>query len=109
MFLIVSIDSVFMAISLKRLDRSIFKTNLFDNKWLVIAVVTSILLLGIVFAVPPLAMVLKVVPVPLWVFWAIPISAFYHITVIEIIKKVLLREKVHTSKGNNWHRSNRMP
>lgn len=92
MFLTVSIDSVFMAMSLKRLDRSIFTTNLFDNKWLIIAIVTSILLLGVVFAVPTLATVLKVVPVPLWVFWVIPISALYHITVIEIIKKVLLRE-----------------
>ena len=93
MFLVVSIDSVFMAMSLKRLDKSIFRTNLFDNKWLVIAVVTSILLLGIVFVVPPLAMVLKVVPVPIWVFWVIPISALYHIVVIEIIKKALLIEK----------------
>ena len=92
MFLTVSIDSVFMAMSLKRLDRSIFTTNLFDNKWLIIAIVTSILLLGIVFAVPPLATILKVVPVPIWVFWVIPISAFYHITVIEVIKKVLLKE-----------------
>ena len=93
MFLTVSIDSVFMAISLKRLNKSIFTTNLLDNKWLIAAIVTSILLLGIVFAVPPLAAVLKVVPVPTWVFWVIPISAFYHITVIEIIKKILLREK----------------
>ena len=93
MFLTVSIDSVFMAMSLKRLDISIFKTNLFDNKWLLAAIAVSILLLGIVFAVPPLASVLKVVPVPVWVFWMIPISAFFHITVIEIIKKMFLREK----------------
>ena len=91
MFLTVSIDSVFMAISLKRLDRSIFRTNLFDNKWLIGAVVVSIALLAIVFAIPPLAAALKVVPVPLWVFWMVPVSAVYHITVIEIIKKVFFR------------------
>ena len=98
MFLIVSIDSVFMAISLKRLDKSIFRTNLFDNKWLILAIITSILLLGIVFAVPTLAAALKVVSVPVWVFWAIPISALYHITVIEVIKKILLREKHDSSR-----------
>lgn len=92
MFITVSIDSVFMAMSLKRLDTNIFKTNMFDNKWLLTAIIVSMLLLGVVFAVPALATVLKVVPVPLWVFWVIPVSAFFHITIIEIIKKALLKE-----------------
>ena len=93
MFLTVSIDSVFMAISLKRLDTSIFATNLFDNKWLIGAIAVSILLMIMVFAIPPLATALKVVPVPIWVLWIIPVSAGYHITVIEIIKKALFRKK----------------
>ena len=91
MFLTVSIDSIFMAISLKRLDRSIFATNLFDNKWLVSAVGISILLMIMVFTIPPLTAAIKVVPVPLWIFWVVPISAFYHITIIEIIKKIFFK------------------
>ena len=89
MFLTVSIDSIFMAISLKRLNKSIFKTNLFSNKWLVIAIVTSASLVGIAFITPPLTKVLSLVPVPLWVFWLVPISALFHIAVIETIKAIL--------------------
>ena len=86
MFLTVSIDSVFMAISLKRLNKSIFTTNLFDNKWLIIAICAAMAILGVAFITPPLAAVLSVVSVPLWVFLIIPISAFFHITVIEVLK-----------------------
>ena len=91
MFLTVSIDSVFMAISLKRLNKSVFVTNLFDNKWLVGAVGVSVALLGVAFVIPPLAEVLSLVAVPLWVFLVVPISAVFHTTVIEIIKMGLFR------------------
>ncbi len=98
MFLTVSIDSVFMAISLKRLDKSIFTTNLFDNKWLVAAIALSAVLMILVFTVPFMAAALKVVVVPLWVFWVIPISALYHIIILEVIKKVLF-SKEYASPG----------
>ena len=91
MFLTVSIDSIFMAISLKRLNKSIFKTNLLDNKWLVGAIILSIVLLGIAFVTPSLAMILSITAVPLWIFSIVPISALYHITVIEIIKAALFK------------------
>ena len=98
MFLTVSIDSVFMAISLKRLDRSVFTTNLFDNKWLVGAIALSAVLMVLVFTVPFMTAALKVVAVPLWVFWVIPISAVYHIIILEVIKKVLF-SKEYVSPG----------
>ncbi|MCY4577064.1 MAG: cation-transporting P-type ATPase [Candidatus Kaiserbacteria bacterium] len=96
MFLTVSIDSVFMAISLKRLDRSIFATNLFNNIWLVGAVSISAVLMVLVFTVPPLTAALKVVPVPIWIFWLVPISALYHIIVVEVVKKIFFMKNYRT-------------
>ena len=91
MFLTVSIDSIFIAFSLKCLDKSIFSTNLFDNRWLLFSVGVSICVLALAFVIPPLATIISVVPVPLWIFWIVPVSAFFHITVVEIIKWVLFR------------------
>ena len=66
MFLIVSADSVFLALSLKRLDTSIFKTNIFDNRWLLGAITISVGVLAIAFITPPLTSVLSIVSVPMW-------------------------------------------
>ena len=90
-----------MAISLKRLDKSVFTTNLFDNKWLVGAIALSAVLMILVFTVPFMTAALKVVAVPLWVFWVIPISAVYHIIILEVIKKVLF-SKEYLSPGERF-------
>ena len=92
MFLVVSVDSIFLALSLKRLNKSIFTTSLFDNWWLLGAIVVSILLLIVAFITPPLAAILSIIPVPLWVFWMVPISALFHISVIEILKVILFKK-----------------
>ena len=92
MFLTVSVDSIFMALSLKRLNKSIFKTNLFNNKWLIGAVSLSIILVVIAFLTPPLAKILSLTAVPLWIFSVVPISGLFHISVIEIIKAVLFKK-----------------
>ena len=107
MFLTISVDSIFMALSLKRLNKSIFKTNLFNNKWLVGAVGLSIVLTVIAFLTPPLAKVLSLTAVPLWVFSIVPISAFFHISVIEIIKATLFKEdfispKQQVMRSGSW-------
>ena len=93
MFIAVSVDSIFLAFALKRLNQSIFTTNIFENRWLIGAVVISIVLLVVVFVTPFLSGVLHLTAIPLWTLWIIPISALFHITVIEMIKVLLFKEE----------------
>ena len=90
MFLVVSIDSIFLAFSLKRLNKSVFKSNLFDNKWLIYAVIVSVILLMAAFAIPQAREILSLVSVPIGIIITVfAISAVYHTLVIETIKKKL--------------------
>ena len=107
MFLTVSVDSIFMALSLKQLNKSIFKTNLFSNKWLVGAIGLSIVLIVIAFLTPSLARILSLTAVPLWIFSVVPISALFHISVIEIIKATLFKKdfispKQQVMRSGTW-------
>ena len=52
LFIALSIDSAFFAISLKRLDTSIYKINIFDNKYLLGAITISLSLLVVAFFNP---------------------------------------------------------
>lgn len=92
MFLMVSVDSIFFALSLKRLNKSILRTNLFDNWWLIGAIALSIGILGVAFVISPLAGLLSLVSVPAWVFLLIPGSALFHITIVETVKLFLFKK-----------------
>lgn len=93
MFLVVSIDSIFLAFSLKRLDKSILKSNLFDNKWLIYSVLISLLLLISAFLLPQAREILSLVSVPVSIIIIVGlISAAYHILVIEGIKNFLFKQ-----------------
>ena len=93
MFIAVSVDSIFLALSLKRLDKSIFHTNIFSNPLLIGAIGISVVILIIAFITPPLAAVLSLVPIPLWTLLVIPFSAAFHITIIEIVKVKFFKKK----------------
>ena len=93
MFLTVSIDSVFLALSLKHLGKSVFATNPFSNMWLIGAIVISVMILIIAFVTPFFADILTLKSLPLWAFSVIPISALFHITVIETIKIALFKKE----------------
>lgn len=93
MFLIVSIDSIFLAISFKHLNRSVFTTNPFSNILLFGAIVISIGIMVLAFITPFLSAALGLVPLPIWAFMIIPISAIYHVVIVEGIKYVLFQKK----------------
>ena len=93
MFIAVSVDSIFLALSLKRLDANIFSTNMFSNWWLIIAISISIAILIAAFFIPKIVEVLQLVPIPWWSLSVIPVSALFHITVIETIKTLLFRNE----------------
>ncbi len=93
MFIAVSVDSIFLAFSLRQLGKSVFTTNPFSNRWLTVAVAVSIVILILAFMVPPLTQALSLVPLPVWVYWIIPVSALFHVVIIEIVKAVFLRRR----------------
>lgn len=86
MFLAVSVDSIFLAFSLKRLDRSIFSTDFTTNKWLLLAVGVSAVLLVLAFVIPPVSSILSIVPVPSWVFLVAVVSCLFHVSIVEVVK-----------------------
>ena len=92
MFIALSVDSVFFAVSLKRLDVSILKINIFDNKYLLWAIFGSLSLLVLTFFVPFLSNILSISLPPIdWLVYFVLISGVYHILVIELIKYLTLR------------------
>ena len=93
MFIAVSVDSIFLALSLKRLDASIFSTNIFNNRWLIAAIVISIGILAAAFVTPKITELLHLTAIPWWTLAVIPISALFHITVIETIKTMIFRHE----------------
>ncbi|MDE0243514.1 MAG: HAD-IC family P-type ATPase [Candidatus Kaiserbacteria bacterium] len=91
MFLAVSVDSVFLALSLKRLDRSVFRTDFATNKWLLAAIGISSSLLVIAFIVPPISSILSIVPVPSWVFLIALASGLFHVLIVETVKALFFK------------------
>ena len=100
MFLLVSIDSIFLALSLKRLTRGIWKSNFLDNIWLLGAMVISLLLVILAFITPFLSNILSIVEVPKETLFVIPFSAVFHLIVIESVKKFVFgRENTKKQKS----------
>lgn len=91
MFLAVSVDSVFLALSLKRLDRSVFTTDFSTNKWLLAAIGVSMSLLVVAFIFPPISSILSIVPVPSWVFLIAVASGLFHVLVVETVKAIFFK------------------
>ena len=96
MFLAISVDSIFLAFTIKRLNKSLFKTNPFTNWWLVGAIVISSGLLVLAFIIPQLSVFLSIVPLPSWAFLIIPLSALFHIVVVESVKMFFFKEEMRS-------------
>ena len=92
MFIIVSIDSIFLAFSLKSLNRSVFKSDLFDNKWLIGAITISIFILLLVFLVPFLRDLLSITPFPAIYTLVLLLTPLYHIFFIEFVKDRVFKQ-----------------
>ena len=89
MFIAVSLDSILLALSLKQLNKSLFKTNIFDNPWLLVAMFISASLLFLALVYNPLSELLSIEQLPLWVYSLFLIAAVFHISFVELVKKLL--------------------
>ena len=79
-------DSLMYAFSLKSLDRSIFKTNLWDNRYLLAAACFGFFMMALAIYLPPLNLVLKTTPLQLPHIVAILILGVFKIGLMESIK-----------------------
>jgi len=92
-FAIIAFDSLALTFVLRSFHRSIFRWDVFSNKWINAAVATSfvLMILGIYF--PPLAGVLKTAPLDT-LAWGIVIGiTLVEIIIIEIAKKTIFSRK----------------
>ena len=92
-FVALSIDSIFFALSLKSLTQPIWKVNIFDNMWLIYAMGISIGFLVLAFNVPFLKTVLGLTSLPSLAYILIPCIGFFHITLIEYVKLLLFKKR----------------
>jgi len=89
MFVALSIDSIFFAFSLKSFDTPLWKINIFSNKFLIVGLVSSILLLFGALTLSPLQTLLSLTPLtPLAVALLFGIGIFNLFT-IEVSKYFL--------------------
>lgn len=79
-------DSLMYVFSLKSLDKSIFKTNLWSNYYLLVAVALGFLMMGLAVYLPGLNAVLKTTPLALPHVVLIFILGIFKISILETIK-----------------------
>ncbi|MCH8055119.1 MAG: cation transporting ATPase C-terminal domain-containing protein [Deltaproteobacteria bacterium] len=94
MFVALSVDSIFFAFSLKSFDTPIWKINIFSNKFLIVGLVSSILLLFGALTLSPLQTLLSLTPLtPLAIALLFGIGIFNLLT-IEVSKYFLFGQKI---------------
>ncbi|MBU1046430.1 HAD-IC family P-type ATPase [Patescibacteria group bacterium] len=95
MFVALSIDSLFFALSLKSLHKPIWKINIFSNKYLIISWVLSLSLILAGIYVPFLQFILHTVPLNIFDFWIMILLGIFNLALIEGAKYIFFE------KGNN--------
>lgn len=93
MFVALSIDSLFFALSLKSLHKPIWKINIFSNKYLVISWVLSLLLILAGIYVPFLQYILYTVPLNIFDFWMMIMLGIFNLVLIEGAKYIFFEKK----------------
>ena len=92
-FVALAVDSMFYVFCCKSLRKNLWHINPFSNKFLVGAVVISLLMLVLAVYLPPLQTLLKTVPL-LWFDWLIIIGlALLNVLLIEVTKWYFIARK----------------
>ena len=93
MFAALSIASIFFAFSLKSFRKPIWKINLFDNTYLLVALGISILLLVGALTLGPLQTLLSLVPLSSFEYLVLLGIGFFNLITIELVKYFLFERK----------------
>lgn len=85
-FMLLAMESLFSVFSLKSLRKSIFKINIFSNKYLILALAAGIILMISAVYLEPLQKILRTVPLSLFDWIIVTGFAIFSIVFIEVIK-----------------------
>ncbi|MCK5022032.1 MAG: HAD-IC family P-type ATPase [Candidatus Pacebacteria bacterium] len=100
MFVALSIDSLFFAISLKSFYKPIWKIKIFSNKYLIYAWFLSILMIILALYVPFLQIVLHTTPLKGLDFLIIMMLGIFNLFLIEIAKYFFLQKREDVQSKN---------
>ena len=92
-FTALAIDSLFYVFSVKSFRRSIFRINLFSNKWLIFAVLGGFITQLCAVYLPPLQKLFKTVPLTLNEWLIIIALGILNVIAIEITKEWFIKNK----------------
>ncbi|MFH1644366.1 MAG: HAD-IC family P-type ATPase [bacterium] len=99
-FTALAIDSLFYVFSVKSFRRSIFRTNIFSNKWLILAVFAGLITQLCAIYLAPLQKLFKTVPLTLNEWLIILSLGIFEIVAIEITKEWFILKEKNNSKKN---------
>jgi Ca2+-transporting ATPase len=89
LFVALSLDSIFFALSFKDLHRPIWRIALFNNKWVIVGIVASILLLMAALTLPPLQTLLSLTALAAWEVALLFVLGLFNLLTIEGVKRWL--------------------
>jgi len=93
MFIAVSVDSIFFAFSIKNLHKPIWKIDLLSNKYLIVALFLSMMMLILAITVPALQTLLSIAPLSQITFLALVLLGLINLAVIETAKYLFFERR----------------
>ena len=93
MFIAISIDSMFFTFSLKSFDEPVWKTDLYSNKFLLIAFVLNLILLIVALSFSPLRTLLSLTTLSVNQFAVLGVLGLFNLATIEVAKYFLFFRK----------------
>ncbi len=93
MFVALSLDAIFFSFSLKSLDTPLWKINIFSNKYLLLALLTSVSLLLLSLTWSPLMTLLSIVPLTTYEMSILVFVGIVNLLTIESVKFLLFEIK----------------
>lgn len=91
-FLVLSLSQLFHVLNV-RTTKSIFKSNLRENKYMILALLVSLLLIVVIVFVPPLAYIFEITQLPLPYYLIAVLLGIVPLIVIEIEKRIRGKRK----------------
>ncbi len=93
MFIALSVSSLFFAFSIKNLHKPIWKINILSNKYLLVSLSLSTLMLFAALLLPPLQKLLSLTPPSIFEFGLILVLGIFNLAVIEFVKYFVFERK----------------
>ncbi len=96
MFISLSVSSLFFAFSIKNLHKPIWKIKIFSNKYLLVSLSISVIMLVAALTLPPLQKLLSLTPPSMFEFGLILVLGVINLAIIEFIKYLVFERKKQT-------------